>query len=59
MPHKLTCCVSNSAFRNALHTSGRQMPVLHMIMTILFSSAGRFHNNTQQRVITVSAVSSR
>lgn len=30
VPHKLTCCMSSSAHRNALHTSGRQMPVLHI-----------------------------
>jgi hypothetical protein len=31
VPHKLTpCCMSSNALRNALHTSGRQMPVLDM-----------------------------
>jgi hypothetical protein len=41
VPHKLTSCKSSSALQNALHTRGRQIPVLHRHGTVNCSSLRR------------------
>jgi hypothetical protein len=50
VPHKLTCCLSTSARWNALHTSGRQMPVLQMQHWQAVTSSASGSGNTQHRV---------